>query len=173
MRSNNQVKRYQNQRGGGGGRFNNNRPFNQNGRSPNRNSSFESHGPNVRIRGTAQQLAEKYQQYARDVATNGDHVLRENFLQHSEHYFRMFEPLENNQPNVQPQTGNEQPSPASTGKIAPRVRRRRWELPAGDNSEKDQRGARDHRGEDRGESVEEKNAFNDDLPAFLEVDEDY
>ncbi len=70
---------------------NNNR---NNGRQNNRNTSFESNGPNMRVRGTAQQLAEKYQQHARDAGANGDLVLRENYLQHAEYYYRMFEPMD-------------------------------------------------------------------------------
>ena len=50
---------------------------------------FESNGPDVKIRGTAQHVAEKYAQLGRDAQASGDHVLAENYLQHAEHYFRM------------------------------------------------------------------------------------
>jgi hypothetical protein len=50
---------------------------------------FESNGPDVKIRGTAAHIAEKYVQLARDSQTTGDHVAAENYLQHAEHYFRM------------------------------------------------------------------------------------
>ena len=60
------------------------------GREPNTmNRSYDSHGPDVRIRGTAQHLAEKYLQLARDAHTGNDPVAAENFLQHAEHYFRL------------------------------------------------------------------------------------
>ncbi|WP_417852048.1 DUF4167 domain-containing protein [Blastochloris viridis] len=49
---------------------------------------FESNGPDVKIRGTAAHIAEKYVQLARDSLTSGDHVAAENYLQHAEHYFR-------------------------------------------------------------------------------------
>ena len=54
-----------------------------------RNSNFDSNGPNVRIRGTATQVYEKYLQLARDATTSGDRVTAENMFQHAEHYFRI------------------------------------------------------------------------------------
>jgi hypothetical protein len=50
---------------------------------------FESNGPDVKIRGTAQHIAEKYAQLGRDAQASGDHVLAESYLQHAEHYYRM------------------------------------------------------------------------------------
>ena len=51
--------------------------------------SFESNGPDVKIRGNAHHVAEKYLQLARDAHTGGDPVAAENYLQHAEHYFRL------------------------------------------------------------------------------------
>src|SRR3954449_336403 len=51
--------------------------------------SYESNGPDVKIRGTAQHVAEKYSQLARDAQASGDPVAAENYLQHAEHYFRI------------------------------------------------------------------------------------
>jgi hypothetical protein len=51
--------------------------------------SYESNGPDVKIRGTAQHVAEKYSQLARDAQASGDPVSAENYLQHAEHYFRL------------------------------------------------------------------------------------
>jgi hypothetical protein len=51
--------------------------------------SYESNGPDVKIRGTAQHIAEKYSQLARDAQASGDPVSAENYLQHAEHYFRI------------------------------------------------------------------------------------
>ncbi len=53
------------------------------------NRSLESNGPEVKIRGTAAQIYEKYMQYARDGQSGGDRVKYENYLQHAEHYFRI------------------------------------------------------------------------------------
>jgi Domain of unknown function (DUF4167) len=51
--------------------------------------SYESNGPDVKIRGTALHIAEKYAQLARDAQASGDRVHSENLLQHAEHYFRI------------------------------------------------------------------------------------
>ncbi len=50
---------------------------------------YESNGPDVKIRGTANHVAEKYIQLARDAQTSGDPVGAENYYQHAEHYFRL------------------------------------------------------------------------------------
>jgi hypothetical protein len=63
---------------------------NNNRRGPNPlTRSYESNGPDVKIRGNAQHVAEKYLQLARDAHTSGDPVGAENYLQHAEHYFRI------------------------------------------------------------------------------------
>ena len=70
-------------------RMRNNRPPN-NRRGPNPlTRSYESNGPDVKIRGNAHHVAEKYLQLARDAHTGGDPVAAENYLQHAEHYFRL------------------------------------------------------------------------------------
>ncbi len=51
--------------------------------------NFESNGPDVKIRGNASHIAEKYLQLARDAQASGDSVMAENYLQHAEHYFRI------------------------------------------------------------------------------------
>ncbi|WP_331304375.1 DUF4167 domain-containing protein [Methylobacterium oryzae] len=51
--------------------------------------SYESNGPDVKIRGTAQHIADKYAQLARDALAAGDPVAAENYFQHGEHYFRI------------------------------------------------------------------------------------
>jgi hypothetical protein len=51
--------------------------------------SFESNGPNERIRGTPSHIAEKYVALAREAQSSGDPVLAENYLQHAEHYSRI------------------------------------------------------------------------------------
>ena len=68
---------------GGGTRHNN-------GQIPlNRNHVFDSNGPDLRVRGTAQQLFEKYLQLGRDASGAGDRVMAEAYFQHAEHYFRI------------------------------------------------------------------------------------
>jgi len=51
--------------------------------------SYESNGPDVKIRGTPAHIAEKYMALARDALASGDPVLAENYLQHAEHYNRI------------------------------------------------------------------------------------
>jgi hypothetical protein len=51
--------------------------------------SYESNGPDVKVRGTAQHVAEKYMQLARDAQAGGDPVAAESYLQHAEHYIRI------------------------------------------------------------------------------------
>ena len=70
--------------GGGGGGGGNNNNNNNHG-----NRSLESSGPEVKIRGTAAQIYEKYSQYARDAQSGGDRVKYEALLQHAEHYYRV------------------------------------------------------------------------------------
>lgn len=62
--------------GGGGGGFN-----------PNR--TYDSTGPEVKIRGSASHIYEKYLQLARDANASGDRIMAESYLQHAEHYFRI------------------------------------------------------------------------------------
>jgi hypothetical protein len=75
-----------NNNGGGGGNNNNNN--NRKGGNP-LSRSYDSTGPDVKIRGTAQHIAEKYATLARDAQSAGDNVMAENYLQHAEHYNRI------------------------------------------------------------------------------------
>ena len=81
-----QNKRSRGRNGGGGGppHFNSNRP-----RLPHRVQTFDSNGPNVKIRGNAYQVFERYVALAREAQASGDRVAAENFYQHAEHYFRV------------------------------------------------------------------------------------
>jgi len=69
----------QNRRGRGRGR----KPQNPLARS------FESNGPDVKIRGTAAHVAEKYMSLARDALASGDLIAAESYFQHAEHYNRI------------------------------------------------------------------------------------
>lgn len=62
---------------------------NNNNNSNNPNKHFESNGPDVRIRGSAAQILEKYMQYASDAQTSGDRIKAEALYQHAEHYARI------------------------------------------------------------------------------------
>lgn len=54
-----------------------------------RSHTFESHGPEGRIRGTAQQVHERYLVMARDASSSGDLITAESLFQHAEHYYRL------------------------------------------------------------------------------------
>jgi len=82
--------------GGGGGNI----PLN-------RNHVFDSNGPDLRIRGTAQQLFEKYLQLGRDATSGGDRVMAEGYFQHAEHYFRILNAM-NQAAQQQGQTNGQQ-----------------------------------------------------------------
>ncbi len=56
---------------------------------PPRNQTYDSNGPDIRIRGNAHQVLEKYLAMARDASSQGDRIAAENFYQHAEHYFRV------------------------------------------------------------------------------------
>lgn len=77
MRPNNQNKR---SRGRSSGNRKNSNPLSRN---------YESNGPDVKIRGNAAHIAEKYVQLSRDAHASSDSVMAENYLQHAEHYFRI------------------------------------------------------------------------------------
>lgn len=79
----------------------------------NRNHVFDSSGPDLRIRGTAQQLFEKYLQLGRDASSSGDRVMAESYFQHAEHYFRILNAMaQAAQANAQQgQNGGHQPGP--------------------------------------------------------------
>lgn len=71
---------------------NKNRQRNRNGGRKHVNPlsrNYESNGPDVKVRGNAAHVAEKYLQLARDAQSSGDSVMAENYLQHAEHYFRI------------------------------------------------------------------------------------
>jgi hypothetical protein len=92
---------------------NNKRMRNRNNNNNNRRGQnpmtrvYESNGPDIKIRGTASHVAEKYVQLARDARSSGDPVAAENYYQHAEHYFRLIaaaqEQFRQNQPQHQQQ----------------------------------------------------------------------
>ncbi|HYE50264.1 MAG TPA: DUF4167 domain-containing protein [Azospirillaceae bacterium] len=81
-------------RGGNNNNNNNNAGGNNNAGNrrqnvPLRHQNYDSNGPDVRIRGSAFQVHEKYLALARDAQASGDRIAAENYLQHAEHYFRI------------------------------------------------------------------------------------
>lgn len=85
--------------GGGGGHHNNHSP----------NRTLESNGPDMKVRGPASHIYERYLQLARDASSSGDRVMSENYMQHAEHYFRVLRAMQPAMPPPQPQNyGNDQ-----------------------------------------------------------------
>lgn len=73
----------------GGGNPYHNQNQNRGPRPPHRSQTFDSNGPNVKIRGNAYQVFERYLALAREAQSAGDRISAENFYQHAEHYFRV------------------------------------------------------------------------------------
>ncbi|MFM2279904.1 MAG: hypothetical protein RLZZ444_2135 [Pseudomonadota bacterium] len=91
MRSGQQKQRSRGRSSNSGGSNSNNNNNNNNqrkGQNP-LTRTYDSSGPDVKIRGTAQTIAEKYMALARDATSSGDRVMAENYLQHAEHYNRI------------------------------------------------------------------------------------
>ena len=91
---------------------------------PIKNQTFDSNGPEIRVRGNANQVLEKYLAMARDAQSAGDRISAENYMQHAEHYYRIINangdgqngrprpqphPDEDSQPQVEPQPQQPQP----------------------------------------------------------------
>ncbi len=72
----------------GGGSSSGGSGSNYNGNPANR--VYDSNGPDVKLRGTAQTIAEKYMQLGRDAQASSDTVASESYFQHSEHYYRLW-----------------------------------------------------------------------------------
>src|SRR3954464_5280542 len=85
------------------GQQNNKRMRGRNRKGPNPlTRSFESNGPDVKIRGTALHIAEKYLTLSRDAQSSGDRVAEQSYLQHAEHYFRIIAAAQAQMPQPQP-----------------------------------------------------------------------
>ena len=81
MRSNNNYKRNRNR---------NQSRRNSNGLSNNKSNNFDSSGPEIRVRGSAVQVNEKYMVLGNDASMSGDRIKAEAFYQHADHYYRVF-----------------------------------------------------------------------------------
>ena len=88
-----------------------------------RNQMFDSNGPDGRIRGTAQQVMERYLALARDASSQDDRVTAENCYQHAEHYLRLLNAYNQNNPPPPPRRPfpNEQPEFGEAGEQSDHV----------------------------------------------------
>jgi Domain of unknown function (DUF4167) len=118
------------QHGGGGGGGSSN---NGGGGGFNPNRTYDSSGPEIKIRGSASHVYEKYLQLARDANSGGDRIMAENYLQHAEHYYRIMAAAAAQQaqyqaqqaamnpqgPHGQQPQGQPQPQPSQNGGSTP------------------------------------------------------
>jgi hypothetical protein len=88
MRNGQQHHHNKRMRGRNNNHSNNNNNNNRRSHNP-LTRVYESNGPDVKIRGTANHVADKYLQLARDAQSSGDPISSENYFQHAEHYFRL------------------------------------------------------------------------------------
>jgi hypothetical protein len=97
MRPNNRQRSRGGRNGGGGGGHQHHKQHhggshNPN-RPPNRNQIFDSSGPDVRVRGNAHQVFDKYQALAREAAASGDRIMAEAYWQYADHYYRVIQTM--------------------------------------------------------------------------------
>ena len=76
------------------------------------NRVYESNGPDVKIRGNASHVSEKYLTLARDAQSSGDPIAAENYLQHAEHYLRIIAATQ----QAQQQSQNQPCAPEQAGR---------------------------------------------------------
>ena len=121
MRPNNRQRSRGGRNGGGGGGGHHHKPQHHNpNRPPNRNQIFDSSGPDVRVRGNAHQVFDKYQALAREAASSGDRIAAEAYWQYADHYFRRIQSQggfvqRNNQGWGEGEEGQPNPNPQQQG----------------------------------------------------------
>ena len=124
------------------------------------NRVFDSSGPEGKVRGTPQQIIEKYNQLARDAQLSNDRVAAENFQQHAEHYTRMLgEAMREQEARMHQQGGPQQGGQDQGGPRDSRREdhdeRRRYDEPREDQDQDQRRDdVIDMAGDDEGTLVE-------------------
>lgn len=93
MRPNNRQRSRGGRSGGGGGSHGHHKQHHNPNRPPNRNQIYDSSGPDVRVRGNAHQVFDKYQALAREAAASGDRIMAEAYWQYADHYFRVIQSM--------------------------------------------------------------------------------
>ena len=112
MKHNPNARRGRNRGGGGGGGNGGKRHVSV------RNQTFESNGPDGKIRGTAQQVLDRYLALGRDAYSAGDPIAAESFYQHAEHYFRLLHAAEEAERNERIRRGQLAEESGETGAMA-------------------------------------------------------
>ena len=105
---------------------------------PHRSQNYDSHGPDVRVRGNAMQVYEKYVNLARDASSSGDRIAAESYQQYAEHYFRIINDTTDPQRAAPERPAQERPGQERSGQERPEA-----EQAAGERSGAEQpKGAR-------------------------------
>jgi len=124
--------------------------------TPHRSQTFDSHGPDVRVRGNAMQVYEKYVNLARDAAASGDRIAAESYQQYAEHYYRI----------INDTTDPQRPSPERPASERPASERPASERPASERSASE-RSEADRGGQERAGS-ERQGGAGDPYPVDAE-----
>ena len=101
------------------------------------NRVFDSNGPEGKVRGTPQQIIDKYNQLARDAQLSGDRVAAENFQQHAEHYLRLLGSAQKEQ-DAKREEQERQNRERQAERDRERAKRQEREMNGGDMVEDDQ-----------------------------------
>ena len=137
------------------------------------NRVYESNGPDVKVRGTAQTVADKYLQLARDAVSSGDIVMSESYYQHAEHYMRIIAANQSQQQQQQQQREQERQANAeangAAANEAPGTGPQPGETPAGTG---EQPGVEEARSNGNGQNADDGASFDGDLPQFLKAPAD-
>ncbi len=131
-----------------------------------RNQSFESNGPDVKVRGNAQQVVEKYLTLARDASSAGDRINAESYYQFAEHYYRVMtaaNELQRQQQQKHSETDNEN---LSDGEISSKV-----EAAENDGSSQNSRRRRNGRGNGAAKETAQKST-EDEVSSEAVAEED-
>lgn len=131
-----------------------------------RNQSFESNGPDVKVRGNAQQVVEKYLTLARDASSAGDRINAESYYQFAEHYYRVMtaaNELQRQQQQKHSETDNEN---LSDGEISSKV-----EAAENDGSSQNSRRRRNGRGNGAAKEAAQKST-EDEVSSEAVAEED-
>ena len=131
-----------------------------------RNQSFESNGPDVKVRGNAQQVVEKYLTLARDASSAGDRINAESYYQFAEHYYRVMtaaNELQRQQQQKHSETDNEN---LSDGEISSKV-----DAPENDGSSQNSRRRRNGRGNGAAKEAAQKST-EDEVSSEAVAEED-
>jgi len=105
---------------------------------PHRSQTYDSHGPDVRVRGNAMQVYEKYVNLARDAYSSGDRIAAESYQQYAEHYFRIINDTTDPQRAAPERPAQERPAQERPAQERPAQERPEAEQAAGDRSAAEQ-----------------------------------